>query len=205
MFNLVKHYSLYMLQGLYLFIKKHKIFNIFILFFCFLFSSPINSSQPFPASLLKAVYTYKFAKFTYWPEQDLIKNDQFITLCIIGKSPFSNKELALIDNKPIKKRTLKTIQLNAEHLTAEDLTDCQIAYISVSEKNQLSNLFEILKSFPILTVSDISRFSELGGMITLIQLGSKIIIQINQEVVENSGLKISSKLLEFSILVGKDE
>jgi hypothetical protein len=50
----------------------------------------------------------------------------------------------------------------------------------------------------VLTVAEMDRFTETGGMINFIRQGNKIRFQINKVAAKSAGLKISSKLLSLA-------
>ena len=54
------------------------------------------------------------------------------------------------------------------------------------------------KRLPVLTVSDIPRFAERGGMIGLVNQADRIRFEVNVAPVEDSGLTVSSELLKVA-------
>jgi hypothetical protein len=53
----------------------------------------------------------------------------------------------------------------------------------------------------VLTVSDIERFAERGGMIALRIVDRKVHFDINVHTVEQAGLKLSSQLLRLAKVI----
>ena len=75
------------------------------------------------------------------------------------------------------------------------MTNCQVLFISSSEEKRLPEILKSLQNAPILTVSEMDRFTESGGMINFVWVEKTIHFQINDVVAKNAGLKIGSKLL----------
>jgi hypothetical protein len=87
----------------------------------------------------------------------------------------------------------------------EDLQRCHILFISESEKENLSQIFVKVSDWPVLTVSDMEGFAKRGGIINFITVEKKIHFEINVDVAERSGLRISSKLLRLAKIVTDEE
>ncbi len=164
---------------------------------CLLFSSTGNTNEV-DKSTLKALYTYKFGKFTQWPTNKLNITTESFEYCILGASPFSQTTMDLIIGKTIQSIPI-TIKVFSSGLIPENvLSACHILFISKSEKRRLATLFNRLKKLPVLTVSDIRDFSLKGGMITLTEELGQLRFQINPRVVQQADISISSKMMELA-------
>jgi len=83
----------------------------------------------------------------------------------------------------------------------EDISRCDILFISRSAGDRPEEILARLKNRPILTVSDAERFVERGGMIRFVTDRSRIRLQINPEAAEAAHLTISSKLLRVAEVI----
>lgn len=155
----------------------------------------------FGEDTLKALYSYKFALFTEWPEAKLNDGNASLEFCIIGRNPFGQSALDAIQDKPIKDKSIHVEVYNSGVLSDESLNNCHVAFISSSEGQRLPTLLNSLKQFPILTISDIPGFSSHGGMITLIKSGDHLQFEINPDAIKQAELAISSKIIELATLV----
>ena len=145
---------------------------------------------------VKAAYLYNFAKFVEWPE-DTFKDPLLpLGICIIGDDPFGDA-IDVIKDKNVKGKKLAIKQSSRK----SELTGCHILFISPSENNNLSGILKIIKNKHILTVSDMNKFAQRGGMINLKQVKDKIRLEINHEAAKQSGLKMSSKLLKIAEVI----
>jgi hypothetical protein len=150
---------------------------------------------------LKALYSYKFALFTDWPEVKLKESNDTLEFCIIGKNPFGQPALDTIQGQPAKDKSIQVDVYNSGVLSEESLTNCHVAFISASETHRMTTLLNSLQQFPILTISDIPGFSSRGGMITLIKSGDHINFEINLGAIKQAKLTMSSKIIELATMV----
>lgn len=143
---------------------------------------------------VKAGYLYNFTKFITWPE------DRYETfnLCIVGEDPFGT----LID--PIEQRTafgrpIKLFRTNSLNKKQH----CHILFLngSIKDKLLIKGMLVIDDTHTSLTVGESEGFAAQGGMISFVNRLGKIKLQINLKALQQSGLKISAKLLEVAELI----
>ncbi len=145
-------------------------------------------------SKVKAAFIYNFAKFVDWPLA--VSNDtqsQPFIIGVIGYNPLI-EDLMSIEGKTIKGRKLIVRQLS----NIREMNNCQVVYISASEKDNLTGILNAAKSNNILTVSDMGNFVENGGIIGFVKVENKIRFDINLKTAGESHLKIRSDLLALA-------
>src|SRR5665213_2368272 len=140
---------------------------------------------------LKSAFIYNFAKFIDWPTETSTNDKPPFIIGVLGDNPFGNNLEQIIAGKQINERP---VSVQFFH-TAAEATNCQILFISKSEKKHFSEIIKSLHGIAILTVSETDQFIESGGMINFVEADSKIRFQINDKAAQAAGLKISSKLL----------
>lgn len=155
--------------------------------------SPAASSE----YQVKAAFLYNFTKFTDWPTNAFTNSNDPIVIGIVGDDPFGQTLDGVVRGEMVGSRPLVVKRLR----TGDDLAGCQVLFLSRSEKDRLPELLGQLKARPVLTVSDISGFAELGGMVNLQLVSKTVKLEINQVVAETGGLQISAKLLKLARLV----
>jgi hypothetical protein len=80
-----------------------------------------------------------------------------------------------------------------------------VLFISLSERDHLTQLLAMLHGAPVLTVGDMDRFAELGGMINLITTeDNHIRFDINKKAIERAKLKAPSQLLRLARIVDSE-
>ena len=152
-------------------------------------------------TMIKMLYTYKFGKFTQWPDKIFNSTNQNFRYCILGQNQFSQTNLEIITGKLIRGVPVFVEIFNTGLAPKEVLSACQILFISISEKHRFGTVLMSLNKAPVLTVSDIPGFSTKGGMITLVKRQGNIRFQINPIVLQQAGLSISSKILELAEII----
>jgi hypothetical protein len=143
---------------------------------------------------LKAAFLLNFAKFVEWPPAAFAETGSPILLGILGENPFGDAVEQTIRGKTINNRPLMVKQFRL----AAEATNCHILFIGASEKARLPETLAALRGTSVLTVGEMDRFTETGGMINFVRQGNKIRFQINEVAAKSVGLKISSKLLSLA-------
>jgi hypothetical protein len=148
---------------------------------------------------VKAVYLFNFGRFVEWPSAVFAKSDLF-TICVLGEDPFG----------PALDATLSTETIGGKNVTARRISspaegvNCQILYLSSAAESRLTQVIESLDRGAVLTVSDIPRFSQRGGMIQFVPDGKKVRFEVNLTAVQRAGLNLSSELLKVATAVRRD-
>lgn len=145
---------------------------------------------------LKATYLYNFTIFVRWPVVVTISKQPF-HICILGKDPFQDILQRKISGKSVENRELRIRQI----AQIDQNSDCQILFISTSEKAKLAEIFASVHGKPILTVGESSNFAESGGMIEFAISNNKIRLRINQQRLEEAQLKADANLMRVATIV----
>lgn len=177
-----------------------KLLRFFLLLFLWAtLCSNVTVAQPLSLSEyeIKAAFLYNFAKFTEWPPETFSGENDTLVIGILGRDPFGEILEKVIGGKTIAGRpiTIHRFQQSGR------FEQCHILFISESESYKLSSIFQRLQGASVLTVSDISKFTEKGGMIYLYPKKNKIRFAINISQVEKARLKLSAKLLNLAQIV----
>ena len=148
---------------------------------------------------VKAAFLLNFVRFTDWSERTRGETESALVLGILGEDHFG-EALNLIRDKKIKGRVLVV----KRGVDSNNLTECDILFISSSEKDRLSSIMAAVKDLPILTVSEIEGFNRSGGMINFIIVGNKVRFEINPDAAKQAGIHISAQLLQLARIVTGD-
>ena len=158
-----------------------------------------SAQEPPPTEYqIKAAFLFNFAKFVEWPPRVLTEAKSPIIIGILGENPFHEDLAQVVRNKSIDQHPLLIHELRSPAQAA----NCHVLFISTSEKKRLPEIFAALKSASVLTVGEMDQFTEAGGMINFVLVGTKIRFEINQEAATSAGLKISSKLMSLAMRPG---
>lgn len=146
--------------------------------------------------LIKAAILYNFAKFASWPETVFSHPGAPLRICVLGEDPFG-AALDSLHGKQVRNRPLAITRVGA----VEEAPQCHILFVSASEEARLPTILDYVGRLPILTVADMSRFTNSGGIIALKEVDNRSRIEVNIGAAEQAGLKLSSKLLRLADMV----
>ena len=150
-----------------------------------------------------ALYLYNFLLFVEWPE-GTFQEDGVISVHILGND-------ALFESlKPMMGKTVQGKKLTIARILEEESPDgsCHVLFIDSSKKALVRPSLKRLRNRPVLTVSNLPEFTDMGGMVIFKDLSyspNKEVqpkrFKINLTAVEKAGLKIGSRLLRLSDIV----
>jgi hypothetical protein len=146
---------------------------------------------------VKAAFLYNFAKFVEWPAEVFQDNKPFV-IGIVGHDPFGGLIDEAVSGKTVRDRKITVNRYSK----IEDAANSHILFVAGSEGEEVARILKRLGKAPVLTVSDIERFAEEGGMIQLVTDQNRVRFAVNVAAVDRAGLKPSSQLLKLAQIVG---
>lgn len=144
------------------------------------------------AVAVKAAYLYKFAPFVTWPSPP--SADAPFTICVVGANPFGDQLDRAVASQALGPRPYQVVKLE----TIAAIADCNIAYLGGSPKQSVAAALDTVKGAPIFTVTEDGARN---GMISFKMQAGKVRFRVDQVAANQSGLPISSKLLNLAISV----
>ena len=150
--------------------------------------------------LIKAGFIYNFAKLVEWPTTAFAQADSPIVIGILGDDPFGATLDRIVADKKINGRgfAVKRLKWTKE---LKDLRDCNILFVSSSEKEHMDGVVDAIKWLPILTIGDVPGFARRGGIMNFTLEDNKIRFEVNVEAAKRADLTISSRLLTLARIV----
>src|ERR1700726_3373432 len=103
--------------------------------------------------LIKAGFIYNFAKLVEWPTTAFVQQDSPIVIGILGDDPFGGTLDRIVADKKINGRGLIVKRLRWGK-DLKDLRDCNILFVSSSEKEHIDSVVDAMKWLPVLTIGD---------------------------------------------------
>jgi len=146
---------------------------------------------------VKAAFLFNFAQFVDWPAVTFADTNSPFCIGILGNDPFGQALDETVQGETIDNHKI----IIKRSQTLDDLKDCQMIFVSQSEKGHITKILSDLDSKPILTVSEIEGFAQHGGGIDFYLAGTKVRFEINPGVAHSDGLKISAQLLSLGKIV----
>ena len=141
---------------------------------------------------LKAIFVYNFTRYLDWPQ----KSGNFVIL-VLGRSPIY-AELADIALK--KKVGTQTIEVKTI-MTAEEITDCQIIYVTSSKSDLLPVIIPKATGKNKLVITEKDGACKNGAGINFINKDGKLSFEISKTNLANFGLVVSSSLFGLGTVV----
>jgi YfiR/HmsC-like len=152
-----------------------------------------NSSE----YLIKAGFTYNFAKLIQWPANAFPQPNSPVIIGILGNDPFGG----MLDDV-LKGKTVNGRDLVVKHLKwGAELRGCNILFVSSTEAQHLDEILHIVKGLPILTIGETPNFARRGGIINFILEDEKVHFEVNVEAAKEADINISSRLLTLARIV----
>jgi hypothetical protein len=148
---------------------------------------------------IKAAYLFNFLKFVEWPQDSPADPQAKWVIGIVGESPISGDLSRLAEGKNVLGRDLQVRKFQA----ADNLRACNILFISESERKHLPAILAALRGSSVMTVADMDKFIESGGMVQLDMEDAHVRVTIAVGAVDRAHLKVSSKLLALAHAVAE--
>lgn len=148
---------------------------------------------------IKAALLYKLVGYTEWPATAAPAPDARFRIGLLGRDS-SEKALkiiqAVLSDKVAKGRKISVRQL----ASASEYAQCQLVFVSASEKERVPEILQAIKNSPVLVVGEVPGFAEEGGHINLLASGNTVGLEINNSAATQAGLTISSQLLKLRLV-----
>jgi hypothetical protein len=147
--------------------------------------------------LIKAGFTYNFAKLVQWPAAAFPQPDSPIVIGILGTDPFGAMLDQVLGGKKVNGRSFVVKRLKF----GPEIKDCNILFVSSSEVAHLEDIFHMVKGAPILTIGETPSFARRGGIINFTLEDDKVHFEVNVEAAKQADLNISSRLLTLATII----
>jgi len=112
------------------------------------------SGQAVNESTAKIQFMHYVAQYAAWPEKVLSPHDKHFVLGVLGDNPFGDALESYFKGKSVKTRGLVIKFFKS----VEEVKDCQMLFISSSEKGNFTQILNKLEDTSILTISDSDGF-----------------------------------------------
>jgi hypothetical protein len=155
---------------------------------------PAQNSAP-TETQVEAAYLFNFARFVRWPGAD--RSSTPLQVCVLGKNPFGSVLDSTVRGESVGSRPVLTRSV----ANLQQASGCQILFISESEASHLDAILLALRHQGCLTVSNIPRFADRGGMIEFLRQDDRIRFKVNVAPMVEGGVSVSSELLKVATKV----
>lgn len=168
---------------------------------CFLALNVWGANESNLEYRVKAAFLLNFTRFVEWPPSAFADAQAPLSICILGEDPFGHALEEVMQGESVNGRSLIVRRLSAPPTPQM----CQILFIHADAKAEAKEALRALETAGkgVLTVGEGDGFLKQGGMIAFVLDNRRVRFDINGTVSQDSGLKISSKLLMVARSVTK--
>lgn len=156
------------------------------------------TGQTASAPALKAAYLLNFVRFTEWPAAVLASGAP-ITLCVVNNRAVSSLLADLTKDRLVEGHTLVVTTPKPGALAS-----CHLLFASDLEPHAAAALIASVAGKPVLTVSDMNKFAQHGGVAHFFVEQGTLGFAINLEAAQRAGVRLSHKLLSLAKIVKED-
>jgi len=140
---------------------------------------------------VKAAFLYHFSNFVDWPASTFKATNGHLRICVLGKDPFGQSLDATLANKSVRDHPFE-IRRNPP---TTELQHCHLLFLAASVSSQIQAIRHQVAKENMLTIGETLDFIRQGGMVQVFFDNQKIRYAVNIDIVNQTNLKVSSKLL----------
>jgi hypothetical protein len=149
---------------------------------------------------LKAAFLFNFARFAVWPV-DSVPAGGALSFCVFGDSFVAQSLEKMVLGKTIDGHALTVSRVKRDGA----LRGCQILYAGRVDRDRALELLGAVAGAAVLTVSDLSTFTQIGGTAELYVEANRVRFSVNVDSAHKSGVQLSAQLLRLAKLVTSNE
>lgn len=176
-------------------LKNHNIL-IAIVIWVFSLSQP---AMGFSEDEVKGAYLSKFGEFVEWPPGTFPGKGAPLVIGIFEGDSVSDYLDIIAKTKIVSTRSIIVLKITK----LSQIQDAQILYISQNEMRKWSQIKNLIKNKPILTV--VEKGFGLGPMICFTNQNNKIRFEIDLDAVKNANLRLSSELINLAVNIKRSD
>jgi hypothetical protein len=149
----------------------------------------VTVAQDVTEPTLKAAFLYNFAKFTEWPTGP--SDAAPFLMCVFGDPAVGDALKRAVLGRALGDHPIVMSRVVAD----ESKRACRVLYVSGVAANQAGLVVADLLDMPVLTISDIEGFTDVGGIAQFFFEHGQLRFRIDLESAKRARLQISSRLL----------
>ncbi len=143
---------------------------------------------------LKAAFIYNFAKFTEWPA-DAAPATEPLLMCVLGDAAVGSALERAVNGRVYAGHSMSVASMKQ----GAPKQKCHVLYMSGVTLAQAAEVIAGLRDVPVLTISDLEGFTELGGIAKFFFEHGRLRFLVHLESAERARLRISSRLLALAV------
>lgn len=142
----------------------------------------------------RAAFLYNIARFVHWPEPTTGQPADRLVVCVAGDDLGAGILARQYGDKTVQGRPLsaKTVA------SPDEARGCHMLYISHWKSKEAKAWLSSVGQAPVLTISDMPEFLNLGGIVVVSLDGLRVTFEINRDAALRTRLGISSHILRIA-------
>jgi hypothetical protein len=149
-----------------------------------------------PEDELKAATVLTFLRHCEWSKAPA---GGPLTLGVLGRSAMVDALRRTVDGKTANGRAVRVVALRR----SSECPDCQAVYLAGDNRGELKHQIAGLRLPGLLVMGESEHLLELGGAVNLFIVHGHMSFEVSQEALSLNGIAISSKLLRYGRVVGR--
>ena len=148
-------------------------------------------------NIIKAAYIERITRFIEWPVKDSNLSGGSFVIGVYREPDFLNTLIDVFKEKPIKDLKVTVIIIK----DPEQISKCNICYISEKAKPLISKFVVNANSNGVLLISKTTDFSKDGVHINFYIEDEKLKFEINKKSIDSAGFKVSYLLMQNNRII----
>jgi uncharacterized protein DUF4154 len=161
----------------------------------------VQAQAPGAEAQIKAAFVYNFLKFVEWPADSFERPDDPLVVAIVGDGPLADAPDRLLTMQQVGERPVVVRHVKWD----KPLAGVHAIVVTETDVKKLRRVLEAASLGHILSIGEGAAFASTGGVIGLVIEGRKVRFDIDLDVANTTGLKVSSKLLALTRVVHSDK
>ena len=150
---------------------------------------------------IKAAFLYQFSKYIQWPGDTYSSDEAPFVIGIAGSNPFGTTLDTIAERKKAAGRSIQIVDVT----DTSNSSQCQILFFPGDELDATQkDILAAAKDSHVLTVGESEEFIANGGKMQLYLEDNKVRFAVSRHTIDDSTLKISSKLLSLAKIVDSE-
>ena len=140
-------------------------------------------------------FLYNFIQFVDWPADAFQSKSEALRVQIMGHDPFDGSLDRFFADKSVDHRRI-VVTHAAEPTTAPFP---HVLFVSAAKEPELARVLAAYCHAPVLTVSDLDRFANRGGVIGLVETDHVLRFAINWVAAAEARVQVSAQLFHLAV------
>ncbi len=151
-------------------------------------------AQERPLHEVQAAVIYNVIKYIQWSNEN--DGSGSFVIGVLSDDNLYNA-LAVYQNKPKGTKKISVSKL----ANADQAANCDLFFLGQSRLKDFQKAKEIISNRPTLFVTSADSYGQKGSNVNLSTVDNKLVIEINEPAINQSGFKVSGSLLSISKVI----